>query len=75
LILDLTIFLKDSSSGSEVWQYSKSLEILQDKLTAFKEDPLESYLEEHKVNNIRVISRIINAEIGFIAIDFMSITN
>ena len=39
---------------------SESLEILQDKLTAFKEYPLESYLEEHKVNNIRVISRIIH---------------
>jgi cytochrome oxidase Cu insertion factor (SCO1/SenC/PrrC family) len=58
----------------------ESLEILQDKLTAFKDYPLQHYLTEHKVNNIRVISRIINAnnitfqETGF-AIEFMSITN
>jgi hypothetical protein len=37
------------------------LEILQDKLTAFKEYPLQDYLTKHKINNIRVISRIINA--------------
>ncbi len=40
---------------------SESLAILQDKLTAFKDYPLEEYLTEHKVNNIRIISRIINA--------------
>ena len=39
----------------------ESLEILQDKLTAFKEYPLQDYLTKHKINNIRVISRIINA--------------
>jgi virulence-associated protein VapD len=47
LILDLTIFVKDSSSVSEVWP--------------FKEYPLQKYLTRHKINNIRVISRIINA--------------
>ncbi len=39
----------------------ESLEILQDKLTAFKDYPLQDYLTKHKINNIRVISRIINA--------------
>ncbi len=40
---------------------SDSLNILKDKLTVFKGYPLEKYLIEHKVNNIRIISRIINA--------------
>ncbi len=40
---------------------SESLAILQDKLTTFKDYPLEEYLTEHKVNNIRIINRIINA--------------
>ncbi len=40
---------------------SDSLNILKDKLTVFKDYPLEKYLIEHKVNNIRIISRIINA--------------
>jgi len=40
---------------------SESLAILQNKLTAFKDYPLEKYLIEHKVNNIRIIRRIINA--------------
>lgn len=40
---------------------SESLAILQDKLTAFKDYPLQDYLTKHKVNNIRIISRIINA--------------
>jgi hypothetical protein len=39
----------------------ESLKILQDKLTAFKEYPLQDYLTKHKINNIRIISRIINA--------------
>ncbi|NYT27743.1 MAG: hypothetical protein H0A76_07495 [Candidatus Thiodubiliella endoseptemdiera] len=34
---------------------------MKDKLTVFKDYPLEKYLIEHKVNNIRIISRIINA--------------
>ncbi len=51
---------------------SESLEILQDKLTAFKEcELLPKYLIEHKINNIRVISRIINAlnDFSFIQTD------
>jgi hypothetical protein len=40
---------------------SESLAILQDKLIAFKDYPLLKYLEKHKENNIRIISRIINA--------------
>jgi hypothetical protein len=40
---------------------SESLEILQDKRTAFKDYPLLDYLEKHEENNIRIISRIINA--------------
>ncbi|SMN13565.1 hypothetical protein BHECKSOX2_688 [Bathymodiolus heckerae thiotrophic gill symbiont] len=40
---------------------SESLEILKDKLTIFTSYPLEDYLTKHKINNIRVISRIINA--------------
>ncbi len=51
---------------------SESLEILQDKLTAFKEcELLQNYLTEHKINNIRVISRIINAlnDFSFIQTD------
>jgi hypothetical protein len=49
---------------------SESLEILQDKLTAFKE-LLRNYLTEHKINNIRVIRRIINAlnDFSFIQTD------
>jgi hypothetical protein len=39
----------------------ESLKILRVKLTAFKEYPLQKYLTRHKINNIRVISRIINA--------------
>ncbi len=51
---------------------SESLEILQDKLTAFKEcELLPKYLTEHKINNIRVIRRIINAlnDFSFIQTD------
>jgi hypothetical protein len=53
----------------------ESLEILQDKLTAFKDYPLQHYLTEHKVNNIRVISRIINAlnDFSFIESDILYI--
>jgi hypothetical protein len=32
----------------------ESLEILQDKLTAFKDYPLQKYLTRHKINNIRL---------------------
>jgi hypothetical protein len=49
---------------------SESLDILKDKLTAFKE-LLRNYLTEHKINNIRVIRRIINAlnDFSFIQTD------
>ncbi|CAC9603841.1 hypothetical protein [uncultured Gammaproteobacteria bacterium] len=40
---------------------SESLEILKDKLTIFTSYPLKDYLTKHKINNIRVIGRIINA--------------
>lgn len=40
---------------------SESLAILQNKLTVFKDYPLLKYLENHKLNNIRIIRRIINA--------------
>ena len=54
---------------------SESLEILQDKLTAFKEYPLQKYLTRHKINNIRVISRIINAlnDFSFIESDIKDV--
>ncbi|CAB5498471.1 hypothetical protein AZO1586R_769 [Bathymodiolus azoricus thioautotrophic gill symbiont] len=51
---------------------SESLDILKDKLTAFKEcELLRNYLTEHKINNIRVIRRIINAlnDFSFIQTD------
>ena len=53
----------------------ESLEILQDKLTAFKEYPLQKYLTRHKINNIRVISRIINAlnDFSFIESDIKDV--
>ncbi|CAB5496436.1 hypothetical protein THERMOT_520 [Bathymodiolus thermophilus thioautotrophic gill symbiont] len=40
---------------------SESLDILKSKLTAFTDYPLEDYLTKHKINNIRIIDRIINA--------------
>ena len=40
---------------------SESLDILKSKLTAFTDYPLEDYLTRHKINNIRIIDRIINA--------------
>jgi hypothetical protein len=44
-------------------------------LTAFKDYPLQHYLTEHKVNNIRVISRIINAlnDFSFIESDIKDV--
>ncbi|SHA12735.1 hypothetical protein BTHERMOSOX_255 [Bathymodiolus thermophilus thioautotrophic gill symbiont] len=40
---------------------SESLDILKSKLAAFTDYPLEDYLTKHKINNIRIIGRIINA--------------
>jgi len=40
---------------------SESLDILKSKLAAFTDYPLEDYLTRHKINNIRIIDRIINA--------------
>ncbi|OJA03162.1 hypothetical protein BGC33_02010, partial [Bathymodiolus thermophilus thioautotrophic gill symbiont] len=40
---------------------SESLDILKSKLATFTDYPLEDYLTKHKINNIRIIDRIINA--------------